>query len=174
MWKLCCYFKISVPFHVFVSFVQQISVFSFCIYIYTYIYYSCVCVISFCKKNNKYSQLGFIFEREQIDRFWFHLDWGIQMFVLTMVVAAVVDCNWVVWFKLPCRNYRCYTYLWTYWGIDESANPALLDVSYVLERESRRIWFFNDWFLFFFAICVCVCFLCILFLNVHLHQIWFP
>lgn len=39
------------------------------------------------------------------DIFGFHLDWGgIQMGLLTMAVAAVVDCNWVVSFKLLCRT----------------------------------------------------------------------
>lgn len=75
--------------------------------------------------------------------------------LVTIAVAVAVAVVWW-WCDLNCCvTLQCYTYLWTYWGT-ESANPALLGVSYVLERESRRIWVFNDWFLCFVLQILCV------------------
>lgn len=41
-----------------------------------------------------------------VDRYIFQVPFGLRHSngVLTMAVATAVDCNWVVWFKLPCRT----------------------------------------------------------------------
>lgn len=77
---------------------DSVSVYNISLYISV-----CVCVLLFFFCSAQIPR-WVLFERA--DSYIFGIPFGLRHSngVLTMAVAAVVDCNWVVWFKLPCRT----------------------------------------------------------------------